>query len=393
MELGDERVAVAAVVPRVEGPRGGGEVRGDGGSGDVGGPRRVDRDADAALVGGPAEVGGVGEAWVDYQRLVGSVISDPEPVGVAGERVTAVHRDAAAVDALEALWGRVADGAEGGSDPKRPSRAEREALGASVGEPDVGGPCPRAEAKLVGEPSAPAPKDHVDPWPQLAVDEPAVGGEVGVALGAGEVVDPSGAAIGRDEPRVRVGAQKAQVKRLAPLAPLERQHRLAIREVEAVPGPLRVVADPLIGLAGVGDEGERQPRVGVRGAAPDGSGERGLRSVHWERGRGSPAGRQARGLGRKVVRARLGAWRRPIRPLLVQARPPLSQRRDRRRDKHDQQAHGRGHGAPPNPPRPRRSVDRRRASPRRRSLKLRHADLQVLDGPLYAFDYHRSAEP
>ena len=85
VKLADERI-VAAVEAAVKGPRGGGEVLRAGLPGDVGGPRRVDRDAGAQLTAGPAQIGGVGKARAGGVELGGEGIEDAAEAAVKGPR-------------------------------------------------------------------------------------------------------------------------------------------------------------------------------------------------------------------------------------------------------------------------------------------------------------------
>src|SRR5439155_16401818 len=107
--------------------------------------------------------------------------------------------------------------------------------------------------------------DHVDPRPEVPVDDPAVGGKAGaplVRVVAEQVVD-----LPRPELRTLdrgggIGAEEAEPEVDAPLLLREGENRLPLREPEARPARLRREAYARVRLPPVGDEGERQRAVG-----------------------------------------------------------------------------------------------------------------------------------
>ena len=68
---------------------------------------------------------------------------------------------------------------------------------ACIGQPDVTWVGAGGEAELIFQPAALAREDHVDPGPQIAVGDRAVGGEVALRVISVQVADTAGTGMRR----------------------------------------------------------------------------------------------------------------------------------------------------------------------------------------------------
>ena len=303
VDLDDERVGQGAAAPLKRGGRDR-EVRGRGGAGHVGVADRIDRDAEALVDRGAAEVRGVPQNGVDDEGPRRVPRRDPEAHAPAVEHVAAV--DGTPLTVLLLVNRRPAQPHLAGRrrDQEIALLVEPQAVGTVEGQRHHARVRAGSHDEVVLELTLAAIEDEADPGVDVAVADAGEGRHVAAPAArlADEVMRVPGQAVEAGDRGGGLGPHQAHAddRRRTRLRRGERaaagdpgvgrgqhQHGLARREEEAVTAAASEELHPGVGLAFVGLERQGQRAAGPQGRCRPGRGVRRTQKAHQETARNS----------------------------------------------------------------------------------------------------------